>query len=251
MDNGPSQRSASDPENDAAVEAARRLSNRRRFIRNAATGAAVVGIGGFFYVMGRDDQTRSAATERLPDGRPRLPPGQRVLQKLKPMGGYEGDPSPSRFRLEIHGEVRRPTVLSYADLLAMPQVEQQCDVHCVTGWSVLGSTWKGVSLARLAERAGVRDRARYVVFEAAGGYTANVPVAAALAPDSLAAYQLDGDPLPQPHGPPVRSLVPQLYFWKSAKWLTGIRFVEEDEPGFWEVRGYHNVGDPWKEERYG
>jgi DMSO/TMAO reductase YedYZ molybdopterin-dependent catalytic subunit len=108
-----------------------------------------------------------------------------------------------------------------------------------------------VQVAHLADLAGVKDSARYVIFEAAQGYTTNVPLEDALLPTVLVAHELDGDPLPEPNGPPARALVPHLYFWKSAKWLTGIRFSRVDEPGFWETRGYHNYADPWREQRYG
>ena len=121
----------------------------------------------------------------------------------------------------------------------------------MTGWSLLGSLWKGVSVATLAERAGVKGEARHVIFEAAHGFTANVPLAEATAPGVLVTYRVNGKPLSRAHGAPVRALVPDLYFWKSAKWLTGVRFVAKDEPGYWEVRGYHNHADPWREERYG
>ena len=223
---------------------------RRDFIRQAVAGTAVVGLGGALYHFASDSRTREARAETRPDGRPRLPPGQRVLEKLRPMGGQPGNPSLRDFRLRVHGAVANPVTLTYADLLKYTQVEQVCDVHCVTGWSVLGSKWKGVRVADIAKRAGVKDSARHVIFEAAHGYTANVPIKEALAPNVLVAYRLDGKPLPQKYGAPVRSLVPDLYFWKSAKFLTGIRFVERDKPGYWEVRGYNNHGDPWKEERY-
>jgi DMSO/TMAO reductase YedYZ molybdopterin-dependent catalytic subunit len=121
----------------------------------------------------------------------------------------------------------------------------------VTGWSVLGALWRGVAVKQLAELASVESTARHVIFEGAHGYTANVPIAEALAPDVLVAHRLDGKVLAAKHGAPVRAVVPDLYFWKSAKWLTGIKFVSRDEPGYWEVRGYHNHGNPWKEERYG
>jgi DMSO/TMAO reductase YedYZ molybdopterin-dependent catalytic subunit len=111
--------------------------------------------------------------------------------------------------------------------------------------------WTGVTIAHLAKLAKVKDTARHVIFEAAHDYTANVRLSEALAPTSLVVYKLHGGALPRPHGPPVRSLMPDLYFWKSAKWLTGIRFVARDKPGYWETRGYHNHADPWQEERYG
>lgn len=222
---------------------------RRRFLKAITAGTVVVALGGGTYVIAQADDPRAKALR--PDGRPRLPPGQRLLDALKPMGGDPGDPSPASFRLRVHGEVESPFEVTFAELLAMPQTDQSCDVHCVTGWSVLDSRWRGVQVAHLAARAKVKPAARYVVFEAANGYTANVRLAEALAPDVLVAHQLAGNPLPRPHGPPVRGLVPGLYFWKSPKWLTGIRFMSRDEPGYWETRGYHNHADPWKEERYG
>jgi DMSO/TMAO reductase YedYZ molybdopterin-dependent catalytic subunit len=167
------------------------------------------------------------------------------------MGGDPGDPDPGNWRLRVHGEVSTPLEIDYAELLRLPQVEQTCDVHCVTKWSVLGSHWTGVQVAHLAKLAGVKETASHAIFEAAQGYTTNVLIEEALHPTSLVAHRLEGNPLPLPNGPPVRALVPQLYFWKSAKWLTGIRFSAADEPGYWEVRGYHNHADPWKEERYG
>ncbi len=222
---------------------------RRRFIRLAASGTALAVLGGYYVIS--DDLTREAQAQTRTDGRPRLPPGQRVLKAWKPMGGEPGDPSLEHFRLQVHGEVEAPYSLSYADLLAMPQTALAVDVHCVTGWSVMGAKVKGVLLSELAARAKVKPSARHVIFEAAHGYTANVPLREALGPQVMVARELEGAPLPRTHGGPLRALVPQLYFWKSAKWLTGIRFVAKDEPGFWETRGYNNHGDPWREERYG
>ncbi len=222
---------------------------RRRFIRLAASGTALAVLGGYYLIS--DTLTREARAQTRSDGRPRLPPGQRVLQAWKPMGGEPGDPSLEHFRLQVHGEVEAPYTLSYADLLALPQTELSVDVHCVTGWSVMGAKVKGVLLSELAARAKLKPNARHVIFEAAHGYTANVPLREALGPQVMVARELAGAPLARAHGGPVRALVPHLYFWKSAKWLTGIRFVARDEPGFWETRGYNNHGDPWREERYG
>jgi len=233
---------------DPYPELARSL-ERRRFLKTAVAGAVITAVGGGTYVVAAADDPRGRAPR--PDGRPRLPPGQRIIDALKPMGGDPGDPSPGAFRLRVHGEVESPLEIDFAALLAMPQTDQVCDVHCVTGWSMLDSRWRGVQVAHLAKLAKVRDSARHVIFEAAHGYTANVRLAEALAPSVLVAHQHDGKPLTRPHGPPARSLVPDLYFWKSAKWLTGIRFVRKDQPGYWETRGYHNHADPWKEERYG
>ena len=222
---------------------------RRRFLKLAAAGTVFAALGGGSYVVAAADDPR--AKQLRADGRVRLPPGQRIIDALKPMGGDPGDPNPASFRLRVHGEVDNPLDIDFAALLAMPQTEQTCDVHCVTGWTVLDSKWTGVQVAHLAKLAKVRDSARYVVFEAANGYTANVRRAEALAPTTLVAHKLSGNAIPRPNGPPVRSLVPDLYFWKSAKWLTGIRFVTSDKPGYWETRGYHNHADPWREERYG
>jgi DMSO/TMAO reductase YedYZ molybdopterin-dependent catalytic subunit len=227
-----------------------RLIARRRFVQQAATGTAIVAFGGALFALS-DDLTREAQAQTRRDGRSRLPPGQRVISSLKPMGGDAGDPSPGKYRLRVHGDVEKPFSLGFADLSRTPKVELALDVHCVTGWSVLGARFTGVRMRELARRAEVRKSARYVIFEAAHGYTSNVPLRFALADDSLIAWELDGRSLPRAHGAPVRAVVPELYFWKSAKWLTGIRFSQKDQPGYWETRGYHNVGDPWREERYG
>jgi DMSO/TMAO reductase YedYZ molybdopterin-dependent catalytic subunit len=228
-------------------ELARSL-ERRNFLKAAAAGTVILALGGT-YVLAAEDDPR--AKQLRPDGRVRLPPGQRIIDALKPMGGDPGDPSPASFRLRVHGEVDNPLDLDFAALTALPQVEQTCDVHCVTSWSMLDSKWTGVQIAHLAKLAKMRDTARYVILEAANGYTANVRLAEALAPTSLVVHRYNGGAIPRTHGAPVRGLVPDLYFWKSPKWLTGIYFSARDKPGFWETRGYHNHADPWKEERYG
>jgi DMSO/TMAO reductase YedYZ molybdopterin-dependent catalytic subunit len=224
---------------------------RRTFLRAMTAGTIVIAFGGGAYVLADNEDERRARSTPRPDGRPRLPPSQYLLKRLRPMGGEEGDPSPGGWRLRVHGEVENPFLLDFAGLLAMPQVEQECDVHCVTKWSVLGAHFTGVRVLELAAKAKVKPKAHHVIFEAAHGYTSNVPLHEALAPNVLVAHRLEGTPLARAHGAPARALVPDLYFWKSAKWLTGIRFVNEDEPGYWETRGYHNHADPWKEERYG
>ena len=231
----------------ADLERAR--TKRRRFLGLAA-GGAVAALGGWNLIAGHEANKVARAQTRS-DGRPRLPPGQDVITYLKDMGGREGDPSRRSFRLKVHGQVKEELHLSFQDLLAFDQVEQESDVHCVTGWSLLGKRWKGVRIRDLAEAAGVSDSARYVIFECEKGYTANVLASHALADDALIAHRFNDKPLAKQHGAPARALLPQLYFWKSAKWITGIRFDERDWPGYWEVRGYHNRADPWKEERYG
>jgi DMSO/TMAO reductase YedYZ molybdopterin-dependent catalytic subunit len=224
--------------------------SRRRFLKQLATGATVVALGGLLYEIADDKLEREARAQKRPDGKPRLPPGQRLIRALRPMGGIPYEGTHAEWRLRIHGEVDRELTLDFEKLLALPQTEQLSDVHCVTAWSVLDAKWLGVRVAELAKLAGIRRTARHVIFESYAGYSANVPLAEALQPNVLVAHQLDGQPLARPNGPPVRALVPDLYFWKSAKWLKGIRFSAEDEPGYWEVRGYNNHADPWREERY-
>jgi len=227
------------------------LQQRREFIKKAAAGSLVVAFGGMLWRVAGDDLTRKARAEMRSDGRRRLPPGQRVLDHLKPMGGQSGSGKPSEFTLRVHGEVDHPFELDYKQLLDLPQADEPADVHCVTGWSLLGVHWIGVRVSTLAEMAKVRSSARHVIFEAAHGYTSNMRLREALAPSVRVVHHFDGSPLARRNGAPVRALVPDLYFWKSAKWLTGIRFQREDEPGYWETRGYHNHADPWREERYG
>jgi len=225
--------------------------DRRQFIKNAAAGAGLIALGGGLFRFLSDDASAAAAAEKRPDGRPRLPPGQRVIEKLKPMGGDEGDGDVKTFSLRVYGAVKKPFSVDYAGLLKLPQVERAADVHCVTGWTVLGAMFKGVQVAKLAELAELQDGVAHVIFEAAHGYTANVPLKDATTDNALITYRMNGKPFALTHGAPVRGLIPDLYFWKSAKWITGVRFVKKDEPGYWETRGYHNHADPWTEERYG
>lgn len=221
---------------------------RRRNLLLAAAGTAVIALGGRRWLD--DEATTLARGQRRLDGRPRLPPGQRVLSAFRPMGGVAGDPRPNKLRVRVHGEVHTPTTFTMRDLLALEQHDATVDVHCVTGWSVMGAQVRGVSIQTIAEAVGVSSRARHLIFECAAGYTANVPLSALQGRDNLLAYRLDGAPLARENGAPLRAIVPDLYFWKSAKWITGLRFVERDQPGYWETRGYHNRADPWLEERY-
>lgn len=226
-----------------------KMSDRRTFMRVAIGGTVLMAVGGAYYVV-NDEATRKAREQVLADGRPRLPPGQHVISRIKPMGGTEGDPNPGAWKLNVHGECDAPFTLDFAGLLAMAQTTQTCDVHCVTKWSLLDSHWTGVKLADIAARAKLKSSARYVIFEANAGYTSNVPLREALRPNVLVAHKFEGQAIPEAHGAPVRAVIPDLYFWKSAKWLTGIWFAPTDQPGYWETRGYNNHADPWKEERY-
>lgn len=223
--------------------------SRRTFVRTAAAGSVVAVLGGLYVFS--DELTRQAAAQTRSDGKPRLPPGQRVIERLKPMGGVPGSPDPSQLTFAVSGEVNKPVKLSFKELLALPVVELTVDVHCVTGWSLLDAKFKGVRLSEVAKLAGIKDSARHAIFEAAAGYTANVLRNEALASNVLLAFEHNGQPLGRAHGAPLRAIVPNLYFWKSAKWVQGVKFTTRDEPGYWEQRGYHNHADPWREERYG
>ena len=182
----------------------------------------------------------------------RVPPGQVVTAKW-PVLHYGDVPAvdTNTWTFEISGLVERPFTLSFADLLALPQTQVRCDIHCVTRWSRLGNTFEGVSVQLLLERARVKPPAAYCLVLAEQDFTTNLPLADLDRPENLIALKHDGAPLTPEHGGPARLLVPHLYFWKSAKWVRGFELLAEDMPGFWEQNGYHMRGDPWLEERYG
>lgn len=184
--------------------------------------------------------------------RGRIPPGQVVTKGFPVLhaGTVPYQLSRENWTLRLSGRVEAPQTLSFADLEAMPQREVQTDIHCVTSWTKLDTVWKGVPFLAVAERARSAPSARYVVMECEQGFTTSLPIESLQAENVLVAHTYAGAPLPPEHGGPVRMFVPSRYFYKSAKWLRGLRFVEKDEPGFWEVRGYSNVADPWMETRY-
>jgi DMSO/TMAO reductase YedYZ molybdopterin-dependent catalytic subunit len=217
----------------------------------AATGGALINIGlpGVFTRLSKAEQSGPAAGERA-DGRPRLPPGQVAVQRIEYMGGKPGTATVANWSMRVHGEVEKPTIFSFQDLLSLAQVDITCDIHCVTGWSLLDSQWSGVCLETILERVRPRENGAFVIFQAAAGYTSNVPMAVAKQKDSILAHSFYGERLPKELGAPVRVVIPDLYFYKSAKWLEAIKVASEDEPGYWERRGYSNSADPWKEQRY-
>ncbi len=223
--------------------------SRRTFL--AAAGGTAVGIGlpGIFVKL-QDFEQQALAAQTRPDGRPRIPPGQEAVKKILDMGGTPGTATVDSFSLRIRGEVEKPLLISYPELLALEQVQLTCDVHCVTGWTLLDSRWTGVRLSALMRLAKPRPEAHFVIFEAAAGYTANIPIPEARQENVILAHTFFDRKLPKEHGGPVRALVPDRYFYKSAKWLEGIKFTAKDEPGYWERNGYSNSADPWKEERY-
>ncbi len=185
-------------------------------------------------------------------GRERLPPGQIITQKW-PVLHYGTVPRVdlATWRFEVSGAVERPVSLSWDELLALPRRETACDMHCVTRWSRYDNVFEGVPVQEVLARAGVKPGAAYVLVHAEQNYTTNLPLSDLDRPANLLALSHNGEPLTPEHGGPVRLLVPHLYLWKSAKWVTGFQLLEEDYPGFWEQNGYHMRGDPWREERYG
>lgn len=182
----------------------------------------------------------------------RVPPGQSVVKDW-PVLTYGPTPqvNTDEWRLEITGAVHAPITLNWEEFLKLPHAELRTDIHCVTRWSRLDMPWEGVSLDELVRSAGgLTDKAKFLVAESYGGYTTNLPIADILDGKAMVAFRADGEPLAAEHGGPARLFVPHLYFWKSAKWVRKLTFVEHDQPGFWEVNGYHNYGDPWREQRY-
>jgi DMSO/TMAO reductase YedYZ molybdopterin-dependent catalytic subunit len=187
---------------------------------------------------------------RRPDVDPaRIPPGQYLVRDFPVLSA---GPTP-RSQLDdwsftIQGAVEQPVSWAWGEFAALPAETVTVDIHCVTKWSKLDTVWKGVSLDTLFD--GVRTIGAYVTAWSDGGYTTNLPLADLTGGRAWIAYEYGGEPLDPEHGGPARLLVPHLYFWKSAKWVRGLRLDVLDVPGFWEAAGYHNYGDPWKEQRY-
>jgi DMSO/TMAO reductase YedYZ molybdopterin-dependent catalytic subunit len=182
----------------------------------------------------------------------RLPPGQHLVKNWPVLDlGIEPAIALSSWRLDIGGEIEVPITLDWSAFKALPQVETVSDIHCVTSWSRYDNRWNGVSTQELAAHAGIKPAAQFAILTSHDGYTTNLALADFLSEDALLAHSWEGEALAAEHGGPMRLVVPHLYFWKSPKWLRRIEFATADHPGFWEVRGYHNHADPWKEERYG
>jgi DMSO/TMAO reductase YedYZ molybdopterin-dependent catalytic subunit len=189
----------------------------------------------------------------------RLPPGQYLTDRFPVL--HVGDvPNYAMtdtgdlpdWSLTIKGHVDNKLVLSWADVVARPAVEITTDIHCVTKWSKFDTVWRGCSLADLISEAGPAPTVTHVMFHCEFGYTTNVPLADVMEPNiALLAYEFDGKPLTGEHGFPLRTLVPHLYLWKSAKWIRSIELMTADQPGFWERNGYHMYGDPFREQRFG
>jgi len=182
----------------------------------------------------------------------RLPPGQYLTEKWPVLhAGEVPHVDVATWTLTVSGEVETPLTLTYDELRALPATEVTTDIHCVTRWSRFDAGFKGVHWRELAALCRPKPAAQFAIAHAAQGFTANVPLAALEDDHALVAYEADGEPLTSEHGGPVRLVIPSKYFWKSAKWLTGIELSSIDKPGFWERYGYHNNADFWNEERYG
>jgi DMSO/TMAO reductase YedYZ molybdopterin-dependent catalytic subunit len=183
-------------------------------------------------------------------GRDRLPPGQ-YLERSFPVLSYEATPAIDRadWRFTIDA-VDGSASWTWDEMLALPQSTLTVDIHCVTKWTKLDTTWQGVTVDDFLAAAGLELTQPYVLATCYTGYTTNLPSADVRDGQAIVAHTFDGEPLDPVHGGPARLLVPHLYFWKSAKWIRGLRAMEEDTPGFWEGYGYHMRGDPWREQRY-
>jgi DMSO/TMAO reductase YedYZ molybdopterin-dependent catalytic subunit len=194
--------------------------------------------------------TRGFTGRRARD--PRLPPGQYDVGKDWPVLTAEATPSLStdKWTFAIDGLVEKPVSWTWAEIMALPKSEFMGDIHCVTTWSKLGVRFRGVSVDTLLEAAQPQPSASYVLASSTTGYTTNLPLADVTNGQAWVVWEYDGQPLARDHGGPARLLVPHLYFWKSAKWVSGLTLLDHDQPGFWEQNGYHDRGDPWKEQRY-
>jgi DMSO/TMAO reductase YedYZ molybdopterin-dependent catalytic subunit len=186
---------------------------------------------------------------REPTASGRLPPGQYLVTDFPVLSA---GPTPrvnlDQWTFSIEGEIDRPRRWTWQEFLALPPETVTKDIHCVTKWSKFDTTWKGVSVDTLLD--GVETAAEYITAFCDGGYTTNLPLEDVTGAKAWVVYEFDGQPLHPEHGGPARLLVPHLYFWKSAKWVRGIRLENDERPGFWEAVGYHLYGDPWREQRY-
>lgn len=192
------------------------------------------------------------------DGMPELPVGQHVVKNWPVLDlGTMPDIPLAAWRLELGGDVHNPVTLTWDDFMALPQVDDVSDFHCVTTWSRLHNHWRGVRMRDLAELVVPHDDVRFVLctgYDVAPGtevpYTTNLPLGRATEDDVLLVHTWEGEPLPREHGGPVRVITPKLYAWKGTKWVRRIDFLPRDRRGFWEVRGYSNTAEPWLNDRY-
>ncbi len=180
----------------------------------------------------------------------KVPPGQ-VVTKIFPVLSATETPETDikKFRFKVFGAVEKPYTMTWEELMNMPKIKKTLDIHCVTHWSKLGDEWEGISMKAVLEKA--KPKGKFVMeWSSSVGYSTNVPIENAMTENAMLAFNFNGKPLESDHGGPLRGVIPELYFWKSAKWIDGLEVMEADKAGFWEKRGYNMHGDPWKEERY-
>jgi len=181
----------------------------------------------------------------------RIPPGQHEVKRWPVLhAGSVQKIDKSKWKFKIFGLVEEEKELDYNQLMSLPQIKVFSDIHCVTSWSKLNNIWEGISSSAIKEQVNILPEAKYVMIHAAPKFTTNLSIEDFFEPDVLFATHHNMKPINSDHGGPLRLVVPKLYFWKSAKWVTGVEFMAENKRGFWESNGYHNHGDPWKEERY-
>jgi DMSO/TMAO reductase YedYZ molybdopterin-dependent catalytic subunit len=184
-------------------------------------------------------------------GMPQVPVGQTITTKWPVLDlGYQPDISLDRWRLTLDGEVEQSVTLRWEEFMALPQTDDVSDFHCVTTWSKLNMPWVGVRFADLAALVMPKETATHVLCYGYDTYTTNLSLEEALKPDVLLVHTVEGKPLPREHGGPVRMITPQLYAWKGSKWIKRIRFLSENQLGFWEERGYSDTAYPWRNDRY-
>ena len=183
-------------------------------------------------------------------GMPRVPPGQNEFDALEVLDlGHQPVVLLDRWRLTVDGAVERTLELGWAEFMKLPQVEDTSDFHCVTGWSAFDLRWTGVRLSTLLALARPAAEATHVMLHSHDGYSANLPLEEAIKDDVLVAHRLGDAPLPLEHGGPARVVVPQLWAWKGAKWLSRVEVLTHDRRGYWEIRGYSNTAYPWRDDR--
>ncbi len=188
---------------------------------------------------------------RSGDGADRIPPGQYVTDDFPVLSAGPTPRTPlTTWSFTIRGLVEKPVVWTWQEFIALPAQTFLADIHCVTKWSKLDTSWEGVSIDTILEHVALSPEARFATAFCDGGYTTNLSLSDLVAGKAFIAYKYAGLPLTPEHGGPARLVVPHLYFWKSAKWVRGLELRAEDVLGFWESLGYHRRGDPWKEERY-
>ena len=197
------------------------------------------------------DEKPKGTGEMNRHGMPQLPVGQTKTIKWPVLDlGYHPNIPLDKWRLVIDGEVENPMILTWQDLMNLPQVEDTSDFHCVTTWSKMDVEWRGIRLMDLAALAQPKETATHILCYGYDTYTTNVSLEEALKLDVLLAHTVEGKPLPLEHGGPLRMITPQLYAWKGSKWIKRIEFLPKNKKGFWEERGYSNTAYPWRNDRY-